>query len=742
MDILEEDGKKSLNLPDFPYKMSKMKQIAAFLILISVKLGAQSYEPIQKAEKYINKGEYRCAIKQLEEAVAADPSNEYIHYRLGYAYKMVNDYNNAIEHYEAASGIMKDSMRYHFDMYHLYSSANLSAFAKQSFINYVHLCPSCVKSDLLPGVNSNKLMYRRPVKDPMLMGYETKYAEYYPYIIDDDQIQHLNVSINKEYPTHGTQVKNYLTKIYSNKDYRFYRENTYTQIHKKHGEKYGPFSLNKELNKIYITRWDDKKERLMIYYSHRESDKDLAWKRYYPIEIEGDETTTNNIHPMLTKDEKHLIFASDKTGGLGGYDLWIGDIVEDTRLTNIKNLGTYINTPGDELYPSTFNEEVLFFASDGHYGFGGLDLYAGVKSGIKYKKTFNLGNRFNSSYDDYSLFYNQKKNIGFFTSNRYLSMNDSQAMDRIYTQTFDRANTKIDVIDQYNRGVAGAAIELPSEKINSKTDEGGKAEIAVNPLGYKSLKVSADNYSSKEMTIEPFDNRVTVKLQKNEPTNKVTILLVSHPHEQPASNVFYNLTNLKDNQRYCGTTNMDGYAEIPVFEKDAYLLEVPHYAFKKETLFHIDKENVFQVYSDMPTTTESKAKATTTTTNTNNIDEVITENYTIYYDNSQWMLTPAFNKQIQNTVNILNQNPGYKVQLTSHTDCQGDAKLNMELSKRRLEEAKKIFFSRGVSESQMVGRYVGETEPKNNCHCDQYDNYSCPSNEMRQNRRTEVRILK
>ena len=149
-----------------------MRIALCILLLFSTRLFAQEYSKIRRAEKQILKEKYACASKNLEDVLLSDLENEYVHYRLGYSYFMLQDYEKAAAHYESAKSLMSDSLKYHFELYHIYSSLGLGSFAKESFIRYISLCTSCVKTDLLPGLSSNKLIYRKPVKEPIAMGYD------------------------------------------------------------------------------------------------------------------------------------------------------------------------------------------------------------------------------------------------------------------------------------------------------------------------------------------------------------------------------------------------------------------------------------------------------------------------------------------------------------------------------------------------------------------------------------------
>jgi outer membrane protein OmpA-like peptidoglycan-associated protein/tetratricopeptide (TPR) repeat protein len=732
---------KLLNLSIRFKNMNRLGLVLA-IIIIALSGNAQGYKTIQKAIEAEKALKYEKAIKYLNCALVEDPENAYLHYKMGKNLYNQNKYEDALTHMEQAKSLMKDSMKYQFDMYHLYSVTGLNTFAKEAFVKYVTLCPSCVEGDLLPGKSSNKFMYRKPVKEPELMGLESNKSESYPYIINDNQIQLLNNTPDKSQPTNALHFKQNLTSDFSNHDFLFYDVHQYAQINVKNGKGYGPFTLNKALDKIYTTRWDTKTDRLHIFFSKKREDKaDIGWTKYQRLSIEIDNENYNYIHPMLSQDEKHLIFSSNQPGGLGGYDLWIGELTDELTLKNIKNLGTYVNTPGDECFPTVYDNNVMFFASNGHYGFGNLDMYAGVKSrGGRYMKTYNLGNRFNSVNDDYALFYNAKKNTSFFTSNRFKNSSGEMPFDRIYKQSFDKINATISVTDEYNMGITDISVSIPSESINKTTDARGNVTTNVNPLSMKKVVIGGGKYVTIDTVLAPFESMLKVVAKRNVPSDNITFSTVSHPKEIPFPNTYFKLTNLTDNKTYTGTTNESGLGNVTIYADDEYKIEVPEYGFVKDKVkFNGLSIEKFFVKSDMPA--ESKTSTTNTNATASNTTINLADNFNLYYSSGQWEITEDVNKQIQYVVSILAQNPTYKLELSSHTDCQGDEATNAALSRQRVAEARKLFFMRGVAEEQMIGKYYGEVRPINSCSCDQYGNYNCSPEEMRKNRRTEVKVL-
>ena len=123
-------------------------------------------------------------------------------------------------------------------------------------------------------------------------------------------------------------------------------------------------------------------------------------------------------HPALSADGKQLIFASDMPGGEGASDLYMVSIEGDS-FGEPKNLGDAVNTEGRETFPFVDTNGDLYFASDGHVGLGGLDVFVAEKNseGI-YDKGFNIGAPINSDKEDFSFVINSATGLGYFSSNR------------------------------------------------------------------------------------------------------------------------------------------------------------------------------------------------------------------------------------------------------------------------------------------------------------------------------------
>jgi peptidoglycan-associated lipoprotein len=192
------------------------------------------------------------------------------------------------------------------------------------------------------------------------------------------------------------------------------------------------------------------------------------WSDPRPLSINDPESWDST--PALTPDGGTLYFSSTREGGFGGADIYSVQLNRRGRWVDIKNLGPQINTPGDEVFPNVSADGNLYFSSDGHPGFGNLDLFVAKRERGKINVE-NLGQPMNSHSDDFGL-YQFDLSRGFFTSNRPGGKGD----DDIYTYVNDDPDLKI--INYYLEGVTvtkddgGSEIILPNTKVALHAENG------------------------------------------------------------------------------------------------------------------------------------------------------------------------------------------------------------------------------------------------------------------------------
>ncbi|MBT8321831.1 MAG: PD40 domain-containing protein [Eudoraea sp.] len=134
------------------------------------------------------------------------------------------------------------------------------------------------------------------------------------------------------------------------------------------------------------------------------------------------------LHPAISRDGKRLFFASDMPGTYGKYDIYVSEIKRDGSLGMAKNMGTKVNTSKNDLYPSVVGDNLLFFASDGREGYGGLDLFAVQVVSNHVGMAMNIGAPFNSRDDDFALKVQAEKGLAYVVSNRGQQSADVQEL--------------------------------------------------------------------------------------------------------------------------------------------------------------------------------------------------------------------------------------------------------------------------------------------------------------------------
>ena len=232
----------------------------------------------------------------------------------------------------------------------------------------------------------------------------------------------------------------------------------------------GIVSFSPDGTTMYLTRArrePNASTTVEIFTSQR---SDAKWSAPTKFEITAD-TLSAVGHPAVSPDGEWLYFSSDMPGGSGGRDLWRVRIKE--RLGTLENLGEWINTPGDEMFPYVRTDSVLYFASDGHPGYGGLDLFRATLKPSGGWEVVNMGTPMNSAADDFGITFGEGES-GFFSSNR----NDARGYDNIYSFELPELRILISgwVLDKDEEPIPSAVIRIIG-------DDGSNQKAVARPDG-------------------------------------------------------------------------------------------------------------------------------------------------------------------------------------------------------------------------------------------------------------------
>lgn len=319
----------------------------------------------------------------------------------------------------------------------------------------------------------------------------------------------------------------------------------------------GIISFSPDGQTMYLTRArrSPTSDTTVEIYTSRRSD--ATWSTPQKLEITSD-TLSAVGHPAVSPDGRYLYFTSDMPGGYGGLDIWRISLNE--RGGYPENMGPQINTPGNEMFPYSRTDSLLYFSSDGHPGFGGLDLFrARLNTTGDYWSVENMGQPLNSKGDDFGITFGQGES-GFFSSNR----GDARGYDHIYSFNLPELNITISgwVLDKDEEPVANAVIRIVGDdgsyqkevarddgSFRFKLDRGVKYVMQAGAKGYLNKKEEFESDSAdadadyevdfiltainKPQVVEnifyDFD-KATLRPESREALDEMARMLLDNPH--------------------------------------------------------------------------------------------------------------------------------------------------------------------------------------------------------------------
>ena len=236
-----------------------------------------------------------------------------------------------------------------------------------------------------------------------------------------------------------------------------------------------------------------------IYMSERASGE---WGEPQEVKLFADSTITVG-HPALNSSGDTLYFSSDAPGGIGGKDIWMAELDGD-QWVNVHPLSSGINTTADEMYPFVHADGSLYFASNGHPGYGGLDIYKAnrdttVKDSVVWI-LFNMGPAFNGVGDDFGITFAGNSQDGFFSSNK----GDKKGFDRIFRFTLPEMEFIAEgvVSDEEGNPISDAKLRIvgsdgTNSKLNARRDGSYKIKLKKD-VKYVMLATARGHLNAKE----------------------------------------------------------------------------------------------------------------------------------------------------------------------------------------------------------------------------------------------------
>ncbi|MES2139573.1 MAG: OmpA family protein [Bacteroidota bacterium] len=292
----------------------------------------------------------------------------------------------------------------------------------------------------------------------------------------------------------------------------------------------GPAAFNKAEDIAYFTRSNYYKKtlrksandenNLKIFKAKLVND---TWEELEEMPFNSDEYSVG--HPCLSLDEKTLYFISDMPGGLGGTDIY-KSVYNGEVWGAPENLGSAINTTGNEMFPFMSHDGTLYFSSDSHTNMGGLDVFATSydEKSKKWQQVENLNYPLNSTKDDFAFVLNEDKKTGFVSSNRNSS-------DKIYE--FEKHDPTFNLFGTISTKGEKTVIENAvltiinktndTEKFTVETDKNGFYKIKLKPETEYLVQGAKEKYFTQSAEISTIGKKNSEEFEKNFELDKIII---------------------------------------------------------------------------------------------------------------------------------------------------------------------------------------------------------------------------
>lgn len=674
-------------------KIFKTALIICAALMLSNALWAQDGKT-ERADEFFNNLDFINAIKAYEKVVKKDSSNAYAMHQIGKAYRLIGENQKANPWYGLALGINPDSKD---DLYY-YARTLLTVGeydkALETYRKYDKLYPGDSRAriyvdrpDFYKNLTKNSDQY-----EIIDLPFNSENSDYGPSMLFEELL--FTSSRDREIAVkHKSTWKNepfldlYTVELLTDGNYgnpKIIGNPITTKWHE------GSASFDKLTNRLYFTRTsyfegelgaDEHGVTNIEIYSSLLND-DGTWGEIEPFPYNNHDYSV--AQPAISPDGKKLYFVSDMPGGMGGADLYVC-LWNGQSWGEPKNLGAPVNTASHEKNPYVDPHGNLYFASTGHLGLGGLDIYYAELNGDHFSYPTNLGYPVNTRFDDFCFTFYDATELSFFiASNRDGGMGG----DDIYKVIYHPEPTLLAANIIIKESLENTPITV------LVTDQKGALLAADTINGSRFINLNA--YSK----FAPW-NMVFIPLFEDEAVGSI-----SNIDPQTAEKGVINFGDI-----ILG----EDLPDVVVVENE---LIVPD-QFGVEPSADEGMGDLY--YIKMPSGEKLEYRATP-----------------VYFAFDKSNLDNKYKKELNQLIKMMKADKTLNLKITGHTDSRGSAEYNQKLGERRATAALNYLVQNGINANRIAIKSFGESKLVNECA----NGVNCSEEQHAANRRAEFELSK
>ena len=768
-----------------------MKQVILFLLFF-VQVAVFGQKQVKNANKAFQKESYIAASKIYEDAVNNGDVTPELLRNLGDSYYYNARYAEAAPWYAKLFQLSSDqTAEYYFRYAQSLKSAQQAERSDSVMAVYCSKFPMEIRAKNYR-VKQNYLFENNPFLAIRLKNLEinTAYSDYgatidgdsiyfasaRPEILDPEEYERTQQPFTNLFVAKFIDTTVYRSKIYDNgKTFSVFHEAT--PVFSSDGKTmyYTKNELVSKKNKTLVNG------RYRIYKSIFENGK---WIDKGVVNIKTNDSC-RIAHPALSPDNKRLYFSSDMKGTYGQSDIFYVDLFDNDSVSLPVNLGTRINTEGRDSYPFVSQDNQLFFASEGHPGMGGFDVFV-IDLNATGTTPKNLAAPINSVDDDFAFVWKKDLYKAVLTSNRLGGKGD----DDIYAFALPKPIEQVVPVP-----TAPAAIFAMGTVTDAKTgvvlgnstvvikDASGKevATVTTDAAGnYRfpivagqsyQLAYAAKGYESAQQTLtipatQTANSNIDQQLAQVPPVIEPVTPVVPIPTEPVAivamgkvtdsktgavlANSIVTVTDATGKVVATVSTDAEGNYNFPIVSGQSYQLAYVSngYESAQQTLTipatQTANSSVNQQLTQVPTVIEPVTPVVLAPTEPITIGTDLAKVFAInpiYFDVNKAIIRPDAALELDKIVAFMNEHPELEIELGSHTDCRSSASYNKSLSDRRAKASAAYIKARIKHPERIKGKGYGESQLLNNCFCEDTIKSTCSEEEHQLNRRTEFKVV-